>query len=34
MFGLKTHRWNRIFREDGKSLIFAMDHASAFGTME
>jgi DhnA family fructose-bisphosphate aldolase class Ia len=29
--GLKTRRWNRIFREDGKTLVFAMDHASAFG---
>lgn len=34
MHGLKTHRWNRIFGEDGKSLIFAMDHAAAFGLME
>ncbi|RLC62688.1 MAG: aldolase [Chloroflexi bacterium] len=34
MIGLKTHRWNRIFREDGKALIFAMDHAGAFGLME
>lgn len=33
MVGLKTHRWKHIFREDGKALIFAMDHASAFGLM-
>lgn len=31
MVGLKTHRWNHIFREDGKTLIVAMDHAGAFG---
>jgi len=31
---LKTHRWNRIFREDGKTLIVAMDHPGAFGMME
>jgi len=29
--GSKTRRWKRIFREDGRTLIFAMDHASAFG---
>ena len=34
MIGLKTHRWNHIFRADGKTLIFAMDHAGAFGMME
>ncbi len=34
MSGLKTHRWNRIFREDGKTLIVAMDHPGAFGLME
>jgi DhnA family fructose-bisphosphate aldolase class Ia len=34
MIGLKTHRWNHIFGEDGKALIFAMDHAAAFGMME
>jgi DhnA family fructose-bisphosphate aldolase class Ia len=31
---LKTHRWNHIFRPDGKTLIFAMDHAGNFGMME
>ena len=34
MKGLKTHRWKRIFRPDGKTVIFAMDHAAAFGIME
>jgi len=34
MLGLKTHRWNHVFREDGKTLIVAMDHAGAFGMME
>ncbi len=34
MIGLKTHRWNHIFREDGKALIAAMDHAGVFGMME
>jgi DhnA family fructose-bisphosphate aldolase class Ia len=34
MIGLKTHRWNHIFREDGKALVFAMDHATMFGMME
>jgi DhnA family fructose-bisphosphate aldolase class Ia len=34
MIGLKIHRWKRIFREDGRALIVALDHASAFGTME
>ena len=34
MVGLKTHRWNHIFREDGKVLIVAMDHPSTFGMME
>jgi DhnA family fructose-bisphosphate aldolase class Ia len=34
MLGLKTHRWNHIFREDGKALIVAMDHPSTFGLME
>lgn len=33
MLGLKTHRWNRVFREDGKTLIVAMDHAAIFGVM-
>lgn len=33
MEGLKTHRWNHIFRPDGKAVIFAMDHAGAFGMM-
>lgn len=31
MTALKTRRRNRIFRQDGKTLIFAMDHASTFG---
>jgi DhnA family fructose-bisphosphate aldolase class Ia len=30
----KTHRMNHIFREDGRTLIVAMDHAAVFGTME
>ena len=30
----KTHRWNRIFREDGRVLIVAMDHAAALGNIE
>ncbi|MBU0705431.1 MAG: hypothetical protein KKC18_16395, partial [Chloroflexi bacterium] len=34
MIGLKTHRWNHIFGEDGKALIVAMDHAAVFGIME
>ena len=34
MLGLKTHRWNHIFRQDGKALIVAMDHPGAFGNME
>jgi class I fructose-bisphosphate aldolase len=34
MRGLKTHRWNHIFREDGKALIVAMDHPATFGLME
>lgn len=33
MADLKMHRWNRIFKPDGKTVIFAMDHAAAFGTM-
>ncbi|MBN1178505.1 MAG: aldolase [Anaerolineae bacterium] len=33
MLGLKTHRWNRIFHEDGKALIVAMDHPATFGLM-
>jgi DhnA family fructose-bisphosphate aldolase class Ia len=33
MEGLKTHRWNHIFRPDGKAVIFAMDHAGVFGMM-
>jgi DhnA family fructose-bisphosphate aldolase class Ia len=33
MEGLKTHRWNHIFRPDGKVVIFAMDHAGVFGMM-
>jgi DhnA family fructose-bisphosphate aldolase class Ia len=33
MLGLKTHRWNHIFREDGKTLIAAMDHPGVFGCM-
>jgi DhnA family fructose-bisphosphate aldolase class Ia len=31
MLGLKMHRWNHIFREDGRTLIVAMDHAATFG---
>ena len=31
---LRAHRWNRIFRPDGRTVIFAMDHAAAFGMME
>ncbi len=34
MTGFKTHRWNRIFGEDGKTLIVALDHPSMFGMME
>ncbi len=34
MVGLKTHRLNHIFRQDGKALIVAMDHPSTFGMME
>lgn len=33
MEGLKTHRWNHIFRPDGKAVVFAMDHAGVFGMM-
>jgi DhnA family fructose-bisphosphate aldolase class Ia len=33
MEGLKTHRWNHIFGPDGKTVIFAMDHAGVFGMM-
>lgn len=34
MTGAKTnHRLNHIFRENGKTLIVAMDHGSVFGTM-
>jgi len=33
MATLKTHRLKHIFRADGKTLIFAMDHASMFGMM-
>ncbi|NLE44429.1 MAG: hypothetical protein GX620_06880 [Chloroflexi bacterium] len=34
MLGLKTHRWNRIFRDDQRTLIVAMDHPGTFGMME
>ena len=34
MEGPKTHRWKRIFRDDGKTVIFAMDHAGMFGMQE
>ena len=34
MAGPKTHRWKRIFRDDGKTVIFAMDHAGMFGMQE
>jgi DhnA family fructose-bisphosphate aldolase class Ia len=30
----KAHRWNRIFGKDGRTVIFAMDHAASFGMME
>ena len=34
MTGAKdNHRLNHIFRDDGKALIVAMDHAALFGTM-
>jgi DhnA family fructose-bisphosphate aldolase class Ia len=33
MLSIKTHRLNKIFREDGRVVIFAMDHAGAFGLM-
>jgi DhnA family fructose-bisphosphate aldolase class Ia len=33
MISPKMHRWDRIFREDGRTFIVAMDHASVFGTM-
>jgi len=29
----RNHRLNHIFRENGKTLIVAMDHGSVFGTM-
>ncbi len=31
---LRAHRWNRIFKPDGRTVIFAMDHAAAFGMMD
>ena len=35
MTGAKdSHRLNHIFRENGKTLIVAMDHAALFGTMD
>ena len=34
MSDLKLHRLNHIFGKDGKVVIFAMDHAAAFGMME
>jgi len=34
MGGLKTHRLRHIFRDDGKTVVFAMDHAGAFGMMD
>ncbi|NIV37554.1 MAG: aldolase [Anaerolineae bacterium] len=30
----RNHRLNHIFRENGKTLIVAMDHGSVFGTMD
>lgn len=33
MYGTKKHRWNRIFRKSGRTIIFAMDHAASFGMM-
>ena len=29
----RNHRLNHIFRENGKTLIVAMDHAAVFGVM-
>jgi DhnA family fructose-bisphosphate aldolase class Ia len=34
MVGPKTHRLKHIFRDDGKAVIFAMDHAGMFGMQE
>lgn len=35
MTGAKdNHRLNHIFREDGKTLVVAMDHAALFGAMD
>lgn len=34
MSDIKSHRWNRIFSEKGRTVIFAMDHAASFGLME
>lgn len=34
MSDTKAHRWNRIFSKKGRTVIFAMDHASSFGLME
>ena len=33
MAASRTHRWHHIFREDGKALIIAMDHAVVFGNI-
>ena len=34
MTGIKNHRMNHIFRENGRSFVFAMDHAALFGMMD
>jgi DhnA family fructose-bisphosphate aldolase class Ia len=34
MAASKIHRWNHVFKDDGRTLIVAMDHAGAFGLME
>ncbi len=34
MADLKLHRMNHIFKADGRTVIFAMDHAGAFGMMQ
>jgi class I fructose-bisphosphate aldolase len=33
MLSVKTHRWNRIFRPDGKIFVVAADHSGVFGLM-
>ncbi len=34
MIGSKMRRWRRIFGEDGRTVIVALDHAAAFGAIE